>query len=252
MKNNFLKVKYLINFDNYISKKNTNLLLLISFLAILPFIFSSYQSTNLWERFVVILQDSFANFLFFIEIFIIILNIKRYICYNELFYMRFSSSKDLVLCGLKVVFIAVLLFYLIFSLFALAGSSFFSLENYSFGMYEKYNINISFYILFLLVKNTIIYILVASSIYLMSFIIKKNIIKYILSFIGCALYFVPYEEFAIKHLYKVPILFQDYLLGIDCSSFLIETIITLIYIFVIVVIGFILYKISIKRRYCKE
>ena len=248
MKNKSLQAKYLINFDNYISKKDINTLLLISFIAILPSILTGYNTSNLWERFIIVLQNPLANFLFFLEVLIIILNIKKHICYNELFYMRFSSIKGAIKSGLRATLIAVLSFYLIFSLFVLAGSSFFALENYSFTMYEKYNIQIYIYILFLLFKNITIYILISSLIYLGSFIIRKNFFKYILLFIQLVLYFIPYKKLKVKYLYQVPIFFQNYLLGINCQSFFFEIGLTLFYIFIILILCFILYKISIKRK----
>ena len=248
MKINKIKIKNLVNSDNYFSKKENKLLFLIIILAVLPPTVSGMQNMNLWDKLIVTIENPLANIMFFLGIIIIILNVKKRICYNEMFYFRFNNQKELLINGIRTVAIAVSIYYTIFILISLAASSFLCLGNYELSVYEKYSVAMPVYILFKYIKNEIIYVIISTIIFILSNLIIKKYLKYILVLLLLVFFFLPYENWHISHFYQIPIFFQAYLLNTNFISFYNEIIVLLIYIFLLLALSKLIFNYSIKRK----
>lgn len=243
-----IKLKNLVNLDNYLSKKENKLLFLIIILAVFPSTVSGMQNMNLWDKLIVTIENPIANIMFFLGIIIIILNIKKRICYNEMFYFRFHNQKELLINGIRTVALAVSIFYTVFIFVALAGSSFLCLGNYELNVYEKYGVAMPVYILFKYIKNGIIYVIISTIIFMLSNVIIKKHLKYILVLLLFVFFFLPYESWNISHFYQIPIFFQAYLLNTNFISFYTEIIVLLIYIFLLLPLSKLIFNCSIKRK----
>lgn len=248
MKISKLNLKYLINIDNYISKKDITLLFLLLVLAIIPPAISGNPNSNMGEKFIYIVNNPLSNILFFIGIIIIIINIKKNICYNELLYARYDNYKQMISCGIKSIIISVINFYTAFIVVAIAGSILFCLGNYQFDIYDKYNISMMFYILFKYIKNFLIYEFVSIIIFILSFFIKKQSVKFIFLLLLFLFYFLNFTNFKINHFYQIPILFQTHLLSTNYISFYIEFIISTIYLIFLYVIEKLIFILAIKKK----
>lgn len=249
MRSKKIELKYLINFDNYISKRDSTLLFLMTILAVIPTLLSGNQNSNLWERLINTIQSPLANVMFFSGLIIIMLSVKKHICYNELFFSRFSNCRELIIYGLWTIAVATTIFYIVFVLLALAGATFFSFGNYDFGIYEKYNMSMAIYIFFTIIKNIIIYVTLSIILFLFSNLIRKKIIKYFLLFLMVGFYFFPYENKIVCHFYQIPLFFQAHILGTNFKAFYTESIIFFIYIFILCLVSIILFNYCTKRKF---
>lgn len=248
MKKNKIKLKNLVNLDNYISKKESKLLFLIIVLSVLPSTLSGMQNMNLWDKLIVTIENPIANIMLFIGIIIIILNVKKSICYNEMFFFRFNNQKEMLINGIRTLIVAISIYYTVFILVALGASSFFCIGNYQLGIYEEYNIAIPIYILFKYFKNGTIYIITSIIIFMFSnWAIKKHV-KCIILLLIFSFFCIPFENWSISHFYQIPIFFQAYLLGTNFMSFYTEIIVFLIYIFFISSVSKLIFNSSIKRK----
>ena len=72
-----IKLKNLVNLDNYLSKRESKLLFLIIILAVLPSSLFGVQNMNLWDKLITIIANPITNIMLFLGIIIIILNIKK-------------------------------------------------------------------------------------------------------------------------------------------------------------------------------
>ncbi len=248
MKNKSLKIKYLINLDNYISSKDNMLLFLFIVMAVMPPILSGFQTSNLWDRLLTTIQNPITNVLFFSGLTIIIVNVKKNICYNEIFFSRFHNYKDLIITGVITVFVATLIYFIAFIILAIAGSTIFSIGNYKVITYEKYNISIFLYILFILIKNGTTYIMISIILFLLSFLIKKKLIKHILLLFILLLFFIPYNNITITHFYQILIPFQGYILNSNYATLYIEIIDSILYIILLFVGILELFQLCKKRK----
>lgn len=248
MKKNRIHIKNLVNLDNYFSKKEIKLLFLVIVLAVLPSIFSGVQNMNLWDKFITVLENPIANIMFFLGIVFIVLKINQNICYNALFYFRFSNQRNLIINGIKSVTIAVLIFYITFIFVSVAASVFLCLGNYKLGMYQEYNIPIFIYVLFKFIKNGIVYLFISTIIFMIFNLQIKKWIRYFVLLFLLLFFFLPYENWIISHFYQIPIFFQAYLLDTHYMSFYLEMVIFLIYVFLIMSFSKLIFNYSVKRK----
>lgn len=247
MKKSNIRLKYLMNIDSFIPKKEYTLLFLISILAIIPPILSGYQSSNFLQRLLNVIESPLSNILFFLEIIILTNCILMRVCYNPLFLSRYTTYKDLIKNGVLTIIISTIILYLSFFLVASAGSIIFSFGNYQLSIYEQYHINIIFYIIFKLIKNIVIYSIISVFI-LYIFIYFKNIIpKCCIIVLNIACFFISPSK-SITRIFKAPILFQNYLIAINYSSFYLEITTFILYVICLILILQLLYGFMIKRK----
>lgn len=252
MKTNRIKMKYLINIDNYISKKDNKLLFLIGMLAVIPSILSGEQNMNLWEKLILIIHNPIANILFYIGTIIIVLCVRRRICFNELFFSRYSNYKEMIINGIKSISLATAVFYTIFIFIALAASTFFCIGNYNIGIYDKYNISIVIYLAFIYIKNVLIYSIISSLIFMLSIFITKKQIQYFLLFLTFLFFGLSYKNNDVAHFYQISVLFQSYLINNNYVSFYTEIVVSAIYVTLIILISRLLFNHYIKRKITLE
>lgn len=248
MKKNKIKLKYLFNMDNYISKKDITMLFLLLVIGVLPTMVSGNPNFNSSEKLLSLLCDSLYNLIFFLGVILIMINIRKHICFNECFYARYNNSKDMISYGIKYLCVSVVIYYLSFIIVAIAGSIFYSLGCYQFSIYEKYNIPIIYYIIFKCAKNLILYLLVSNIIFVLSFAIRNRYLKYILSAILFVLFFLNFNEYEIRHFYQIPIFFQTHITSFNYISLYTEIIVYFIYILILSLFFKFIFNLSSKKK----
>lgn len=242
----FNKIKKQTNFENYLSKGQSKLLLLLCLIGIIPPALSSTTNTNVFEKFITIIENPFSNIIFLISTSILVYNIIINYCYNINIYTRCTSQKQLIKQGMYKTLISVIMIYIIFMILSLSASILFSFGNYQLIEYEKYKIPIIYYLIFKLLKNITIYCLVGTLIYLLFLIIKKNLNKVLIILFLILTFFFSRNE--VTRIIEMPLVFSGYLINTIYSSFLLEILTFVLYsVFSIVIVESIYYFLVNKR-----
>lgn len=236
-----------MNLNSFVTKKTYTSIFLICIMAIIPSVLSGIQGANVWERLLNVIESPLSNVIFFLSLIILISSIIKNVCYNHFFLSRYSTYEELVKNGLAAIIISTIILYCSFFIIAIASSFLFSFGNYQISLYENYHINILFYLIFKLIKNSCIYTIASSFIFLIFIYLKNDIIKFLIIILNVIFFFIK-PSFIIDRIFKIPSLFQNYLISLNYLSFYLEFVVFIVYILILLIILRLLYKLIIKRK----
>lgn len=217
------KNKWLLRL-NSLKNEQSLFLFLIIFVGVLIPTISGSENCNFWVRLDTILKNTYFQFLLFVAISLNTFWTTDEYLKNTEIVIRFKNYKKVseVLCQKLVISIFYLL--LIGFILAIAGAWVFSLGDRQMIIIENYQINLSTYILFFIIRMIVITILLNLIVLLVSLKLKK------IGFIGCSsinclfLFFPISSDTFISRFYELIILPHAYFMNISYSSFVLEII----------------------------
>lgn len=244
-----MKNKSIFVINNWLIDKNKTFFFFALLLGVLPSVFSGQNGVDFSKKFLNIITAPFSNMIFFVCIVLLVLFVTSKFSFNQMFFTRYRNSKDLVLPGVKSVIWCVLILYIGYIFMAMSGailSSSFTFENL-FLTYEPTGTSILVYLIIRIIKNLIIYMLIATVLFLGNLLVKNRLLKCFLGIIFLLCYFIP------EHFVGSAFLLSYQLLSLDYVS-LFNEIIDFSYglIFLLIIIVFLYFKLLKMKRYDYE
>lgn len=243
---NLRKIKNKINFENYLSKSQCKLLFFLCLIGVIPPALSYTTNTNLFEKFIIIIENPFSNIIVLMSVAILVYTIIINYCHNINIYTRCANQKQLINQGMYKILTSIMMIYTIFLILSLAAALLFSFGNYQLTEYEIYKIPILYYLFFKLLKNITIYCLIGIIIYLLFFIIRKKLNKILIILFLIATFFFPKKEVA--SIIEIPLLFSRYLINVNYSSLFLEILIFILYSIILLFIISGIYSFLVNRK----
>ena len=207
--------------------------LLISFFVSAIGYFDTPANGNLFET----LHASFSNMYCLLALaFLFIVNIiylYYYMLKNSVFILRNKNNEDYYKNSIKfIININNNLFFKYLS-FAFLLAIVKSFGKISFEMYINYNIPLIIYVIFFIARVYFMINLISMIAYFLIIIFKNNNIPLILYIILFSYTFLNtvYDIRLVSSIWKIKIFFGYYLTGFNCTSFLLEISLSIIYIF---------------------
>ncbi len=242
-----MKKSKLIFASNNLKKEQDFFLFFIILVGVLIPTISGGNDYNFWVRLDFILKNTYFQFLLFIAISLNTFWTTSEYLKNKEIIIRFKNYKKIIEVLCQKLIIST--FYLLLTGFVLAisGAWVFSLGDRQMIIIENYQINLSTYIIFFMIRMIIIVIFMNLIVLLISLKFKK------LGFLGCAfvnalLLFLPTpSDTFISRFYELIILPHAYFMNISYSSFGLEVICSFIEILFLILTYKLLFFLFTKK-----
>lgn len=246
--NNMFKI-YLSKINYYFDKKHSILIFLLLLLGVMIPAFSGSLTNNFWYRLWSILTSPFLNFMFFISIGLNVIYVSSELSKSYNVVNRYTNYHVLIKKFIIDIISTTLCLSVVSFILAIAGAIILSFGDMSLFNHPTYNFTIVFYILFHIIKISILACIINSILYLLVILIKKTGTT-ILILVSSSIFMVfPVYNKTILHFYNVPLLYHYYFLAVDYITFQLEFISTLFQLFILILIYNFLYKVvTIKKR----
>ena len=218
----------LVRLNSFFSKKNNILIYLIIFIGVLIPSLSPSFDTNIWNRLLSILNNPFFNCMYFFAIGLNVMYMVKENSKSFNFIIRFNNYHNLIKSFIKDIIIYTIFLYFISFILSFAGSILFSLDNFSMVDYFDYSFPVIIYIIFFAIRSIMISCLLNIIIYLLT-LNRGKILSTIILTINSSLFLVlPQNYKIINHFYDLHIFPQYYYMYNSYSTFMLETICTII------------------------
>lgn len=231
-----------------INEKYPLVYLLILLGVIFGFISILNDNNNFFILFLQTLTSMIGNLFLFFALYIVSKRTSDQYFHNYNYVIRNKNYKKNFKENIKIITFNVLYFYLIYTLLIVSISLIFSIDGKSIIIYNKYNINILLYDIFVFVKNGIILSLIFRIISILNSLNNKNI-NIFLIILNLIMFTLTNYNNIIYHFYNMSVIPHNYILNnLNFSSFYIDIISTVLMIFILLIIENILFDFIVKKR----
>lgn len=228
----------------YFSKKSALIIYLLLLIGTIIPALSGTITYNFWWKFTKILTSSIYYSMLFISIFISIIYIRKEFSLNynivnrKYSYKRIINEyvKDIVLVSVYLLFVSLLL--------AFSFAFMFTIGDWNNIFHEIYNIPISIYLIFFIIRCFAFVCIINIIMYLLSLLLKKPIYL-IVVLLNSFLFMLLPDINTIKYMLILP---HYYFRILPFPNFLIEIVYSILELFLLLLIYKIIYKIVIKKK----
>lgn len=240
--------------QQYLKKEQNLLIFIILFIGVMIPALSGGDNFNFWIRLDSILKNSYFHLLLFLALCLnSLLNLEEFLKKYEIL-SRFENYEHVLRILCKKIIISSLYLFFLSMILAISGAWIFSLGDRNLVMLDNYNIYLSTYILFFMIRMAILTILMNLIVFIIGVRFRKTgVVGF--AFLNALFFLIPISnDTYISHFYNLFLFPQAYFVNVNYSSFLLEIVCSIIEIFILFLICRILYYIFIKRarKVCVE
>ncbi len=197
---------------------------------------------NFWDRMYYILCSDFYNCFLILAIGINSIYVKDELLKSYNFVSRYGDYKNLIKNSIKSLKLGVIFLCFISFILVLAGCFLTYNGSFAVSKHEYYNIDVTYYLIYYIIRNLIILYLLTKVIFLSSCLLK-NKLALLLLLIVSVLLLIPNQ-----YPYSFIVSYTVFFTGYNFSTITMDVIWSIVHILFLLGLGSILYKITVSKK----